>query len=403
MRRMTGLLLVAAAWGQDAWLTEAERKMSAGDYAGLVAACDKAIEGTPADPRAHAGRARGLLELGRYDEAFASIQRAIELAPKADAIYLHTRAVIRVARGDEAGALSDIKQALEVDPARGGLYLARGNISFGKHEYEAALRDYSKALELGTLEALMARASTRAALGDWKGAIEDYTRLADVDSSYPFPVCLRGDVRAMLGDWKGAIADYDAVIARKKHAPSYLGRASARFALGDREAADADAAKAVETCPCVECFATRGKYYYDTGRPREAAADLAKAVQMGPEWQEYTRLFLFLARARLGEREEAGAALLDFAADRAKDDWYAKVAAFLCGALKEEELLAAAKAENQHRARELECEACWYAGAVRLLDGDAAGAKVLFERCVATDARTFKEYGSARMALAAMK
>ena len=88
---------------------------------------------------------------------------------------------------------------------------------------------------------------------------------------------------------------------------------------------------------------------------------------------------------------------------RKKDDWYGKLAAFLCDALEEEELLAAAKGPNDHRTRELSCEACWYAGAVRLLDGDAAGAKALFERCVATDVRHFTEHQSAKAALAALR
>jgi lipoprotein NlpI len=71
--------------------------------------------------------------------------------------------------------------------------------------------------------------------------------------------------------------------------------------------------------------------------------------------------------------------------------------------MKEEALLAAAKSDNEHQAREQECEAGWYAGAMRLLDGDAAGAKPLLERSVATDVRNFIEYGSAKMALAAMR
>ena len=71
--------------------------------------------------------------------------------------------------------------------------------------------------------------------------------------------------------------------------------------------------------------------------------------------------------------------------------------------MKEEAFVASAKAENANVAREQECEAAWYAAAVRLLDGDAAGAKPLLDRCIATDVRNFIEYGSAQAALAAMK
>lgn len=174
MRGWLGLLLVGAAWAQDAWVAEARRKMEARDYAGALAECDKAIEGAPGDARPHAGRAQALLELGRCEEALASIQRAIQLAPKADAVYLHTRAAIRIAQGDETSALADIEKALEVDPALGGLYLTRGHLSFRKRDCEAALRDYSKALDLGVAEALHARANVRVAQRDWEGAIAKF-------------------------------------------------------------------------------------------------------------------------------------------------------------------------------------------------------------------------------------
>ncbi len=149
-----------------------------------------------------------------------------------------------------------------------------------------------------------------------------------------------------------------------------------------------------------EALAETGRYYFDTGRAKEAAADFQTAVAADPAGQDYTRFYLFLARARLGERAVAAGELKAYVDRRAKtDDWYSRVAGFLCGSLKEAELFAAAKSGNPQLAIEQECEACWYAGAVRLLDGDAAGAKALFERCVATDVRTFIEYESAKAAL----
>jgi len=56
-------------------------------------------------------------------------------------------------------------------------------------------------------------------------------------------------------------------------------------------------------------YDARGRYYFDTGRPKEAAADLAKAVAKETRDGDYTRFFLFLARARNGERAAAAAEL----------------------------------------------------------------------------------------------
>jgi tetratricopeptide (TPR) repeat protein len=394
-------LLSSAIWAQEASLEAAERCIEARDFAGALAACDKLIEGAPGAAGAHATRAVALAALGRVDDALVSARRGVELAPE-DARCLHARSMILLVRGEEEAALADIDKAIRLDPSRGGPYLTRGDISAGRREYESALGDYTKAYELGVLDALYARVWTRMSLHDWKGALDDCTAYVGATQRHHYALFVRAEVRSMTGDWKSAIADYDAALRKKDHAPSYLGRAFARFMLGERESADLDAARAVTACPCVDCFAASGRYSYDTGRFEKAVADLSKAVEMEPERQGYTRLYLLLARARMGEREVAAADLRAYAGGRKeKEDWYGTIAAFLTGRLKEEALLAAAKAGNAHLARERECEACWYAGAVRLLDSDTAGAKALFERCLATETRAFREYRSAQAALAA--
>lgn len=405
MRRMTGLLFACAAWAQDVSLAEAEKKVRARDFAAALAEYDKAVAEAPGDARGHAGRALALQALGRRDEAIAAITRAIDIKP--GGAYFQQRGLLCLAGGDEVAALADFTKGIEIDPAAGILYRRRGDVLFVQHDYAGALKDYSKAYELDPhdVTALERRGQTKEALRDFNGAVDDYALLVDAAPNHPRPFSMRGNAKFRLGDLKGAIGDFDAALyVNEEDTHAYVARARARLALGEKEAADADAAKAGAGAARAEAFAERGRYYYDTGRPKEAVADLAKAVQMDPRGQDYTRLFLFLSRAKLGARAEAAPELKAYADGReTKEDWYAKVAAFLSGQTKEEEFLAAAKAENVHLAREQECEACWYAGAVRLLDGDVAGAKALFERCVATDVRTFIEYESAKAALAAMK
>ena len=83
-----------------------------------------------------------------------------------------------------------------------------------------------------------------------------------------------------------------------------------------------------------------------------------------------------------------------------KDDWYAKVARFLSGQMIEKDFLAAAAANpspglsSQHK-----CEAYWYAGAVRRIDGDEAKAKEYFKASLATNQYDFVEHESATLAL----
>ena len=414
---MTGLLLACALWAQDASdLAEAERKMAERDFAGALAAYDKVIEGARGDVRGHVGRAEALRALRRYDEALESIARAIRLAPEPDGRHFELRALIHLARGNDMAALADYTDAIGIDPGRAILYRARADVLKKVYDYEGALRDYSKAYELdpSDINALERRGQTKESVRDFEGAIADYTLVAEAVPDAARPLELRGNAKARLGDLKGAIADYDAALGKDgRSAGAWIGRARARLALGEKEAADADAGRSAPSSARAGAFFDRGLYWYDTRRFKEAAADFAEAVKRDWEGQDYARLYLLLARARLGERAEGIAELKSYSMIwRGKSDWYSRVARFLCGDMKEEDLLAAAKRlkvgnfrteQNENRSREWECEACWYAGAVHLLDGDAAGAKALFERCVATGVRTFIEYESARMALAAME
>jgi tetratricopeptide (TPR) repeat protein len=402
---MTGLLLASAVWAQDVSdLVEAERKMAARDFEGALAAYDKVIEGAPGDARGHAGRAEALNALGRLDEALAAFTRAIEIAP--GGAYFYQRGMIHLARGDEDAARADFTKGMEIDPGRAILHRVSPDLLKRRYDYTGALRDYSRAYELDPddINALERRAQTKEALRDFEGAVADYTLVAEAVPDAARPLELRGNAKARLGDLKGAIADYDAALGKdERNAGAWIGRARARLALGEKEAADADARKSAQPGARAGAFSDRGLYWYDTHRFNEAVEDLAEAVKRDPDGQDYARLYLFLARAKLGEREAAAAELKAYAEIRpTKGDWYSRVAAFLCGALNEEDLLAAAREGNEHRRREEGCEARWYAGAIRLLDGDAAGAKALFERCVATDVRTFVEYESAKMALAGM-
>jgi len=408
MRWLTCMLLASTALAQDVPLAEAAKKMAAKDYAGALAEFDNAIKEAPKDASAHAGRAWALQALGRLDEALAASTRAIELKP--GGAYYQQRGYLQLARGDEAAAIADFTKGIEIDPGRTILYRARADVLRGQHDYAGAIKDYTKAYEMNPADingtnALDGRGQAKEALRDFKGAIEDYTLLCNAAPQSPRPFSQRGDVEFALGQFKEAIGDYDAAVYNdEKDSHAYVSRARAKLALGDQKGADADAAAAVEANPDADAFSDRGRYFYDTGRPKEAAKDLAQSVQMDPKGQDYTRFFLFLARAKNGERAAAAAELKAYADSREeKDDWYSKVAAFLSGQMKEDAFLAAAKTANENQTREQECESSWYAGAARLLDGDAAGAKPLLERCVATDVRNFIEYESAKMALAGMK
>jgi lipoprotein NlpI len=75
--------------------------------------------------------------------------------------------------------------------------------------------------------------------------------------------------------------------------------------------------------------------------------------------------------------------------------WLSKIAGFLTGQIAETDLLKAAEDVKAKKNAEEHCEAYYYAGAKRLMEGDNAAAAGLFEKCVATDVRNYLEYRAA--------
>lgn len=61
-------------------------------------------------------KAGSLVKAGRFDEAIASINKGIEMAP-GDPVNLYNRACIYSLKGDKTNALSDLQKAISLNPA----------------------------------------------------------------------------------------------------------------------------------------------------------------------------------------------------------------------------------------------------------------------------------------------
>ncbi len=79
------------------------------------------------------------------------------------------------------------------------------------------------------------------------------------------------------------------------------------------------------------------------------------------------------------------------------------IAAFLLGEVEESPLLSEASAGMFLGVEEQECEAYFYAGSMRLLNGDTEMAEQYFHICVETNVRLYYEYYSARAELAGLE
>jgi len=272
---------------------EREAQLAVAGYDAAVPDLEAAVKLRPHQPQAYANLAEVHLQCGRLKEALPQLDQAIALAPSA--ILYRTRARLHEKRGAHEAALPDLEEAIRLaETARGlrelaGDQLQRGRILFRLARYPEALEAFEKTLAAapdlvvahqlrgetllhlsrfgeavaaldhyqakGTPSALASRARGlgRAKLGNYAGAIEDYTRALEIDRVEGKPVepktlAYRGWAYLIQEAPKLALRDFEEAVSCQGDnlADCYAGRGFAQVQLGQWKLAVSDAEAALQ-------------------------------------------------------------------------------------------------------------------------------------------------------------
>ncbi len=281
-------------------------------------------------------------------------------------------------------------------------FLSSGDEKLGKGDLDGALADFTKAIELDpkSAPAHAKRGEAKRRKDDFDGAILDLTKAIDLDPNYGWAYAERGEARRQRVDLDGAIADLTRAIELDPNDGWALSRrGDAKRQKGDGKGAVEDLTRAVAIDPQdAWAYLMRGYAEYDQQLWKNALADVRKACELDPEAHDYPRLYLWLIRARLGERDAATQELKDYLPKRKWDNpWGEALIECFLGRRSEESVFESAES------KEWRCEAYFYAGARRIVDGDKAKAREYFQKCLDTGVRGFVEYTSAAAELAALR
>jgi len=126
-----------------------------------------------------------------------------------------------------------------------------------------------------------------------------------------------------------------------------------------------------------------------------------EASRLNPD-DAYVAIFIYLTRERLNEKAAAILELRNYFKRRTAGkptEWSSEVGKFMADELAEKDLFASAKNSDELKDREQHCEAYFYAGSKRLIDGDKNAAIANFKKCLATNVRYFTEYHCANAEL----
>ncbi|MGH1419245.1 MAG: tetratricopeptide repeat protein [Hyphomicrobiaceae bacterium] len=107
--------------------------------------------------------------------------------------------------------LSAIVKIIADDPT---MYCRRGLANLNLRDFNSAIEDYNKALELdpSRIDCVVGRGDVFAEMGEYKKAFQDYNAAIAVDVNYRHAYMRRGRLYKEQGEKQLAIADYTKVI-----------------------------------------------------------------------------------------------------------------------------------------------------------------------------------------------
>jgi Flp pilus assembly protein TadD len=161
-----------------------------------------------------------------------------------------SKGIAQYSAGDMDGAIASFTAGLQMAPGMAGLYLNRANAYLYKPNFNAAIADANKALELKVAnadDAYSIRGTARARLGDYNGAIADCNKAIKLNPNHALAYNNRANNKIRLRDYSGAVSDCNRSIALNPNSGlPYYNRGFALTNLGDQAGALADWLKAVQ-------------------------------------------------------------------------------------------------------------------------------------------------------------
>lgn len=190
------------------------RGLSSGDQSQFERAVKdfrKVIAMKPGSYSAYFAQGAIYLYQEEYDKAIGELNKAIALDPDEGVAYVGRGFIYtREKSKDPAKAVTDFSKAI----ARGGpwsamAYLNRGGVFLEDKQYDRAMDDFNKTIELspGNAKAYLGRGLTLAFKRQFSRAIEDLNRAIDLNPKIPAFYNIRGSVYAEIGNPR-AISDF---------------------------------------------------------------------------------------------------------------------------------------------------------------------------------------------------
>lgn len=251
------------------------------------------------------------LQKENYVEACQYLEKASLKKPDSQA-YQIAYGLSLTGKGEYEAALKEFNKAIsdkdtsKVQIQNKKAYRGIGICYFFAKNYENTIIYLDKALAIKeldylNLDILKYKADAQTHLGEYESAVKIYSKIIE-EEGYSESIYLnRADAKSALGDIEGANADYDYVISKSEHNyDAYLGAYMLLMNAGKDEKADSylEAALKIEPDTADERLKYAVIQYYFYGITDEAVESLEKLIEQGqPE------AYFYLAKIYYAEQE----------------------------------------------------------------------------------------------------
>lgn len=197
-------------------------------------------------------------------------------------------------------------KVIELEPKNLDAYFYRGLAKNDLGDYSGAIVDYSKIIVLQPdADTYYNRGNSRYSLKDYVGAQEDYQNAFKLDPNFIDALYSLGCVKYDLGDYEGAIKDFTSVIkVVPSQAKTYFLRAAAYSALEKYPLALNDYSLAILADPSSDSYYKRGVFYLGINYYEKANLDLSIALKLN-ENNSYAYFYRGTSNLFLGKYMDA--------------------------------------------------------------------------------------------------
>lgn len=272
-----------------------EKYREAGDNLKALDYFDKAIKADPSYAPAYTYKGMFYARIKEYAKALPNFKEAIRLIPHPklkdiDIIPYVLYGFCNLELDNNEQAIQDFSKVLEINPYYSDGYNFQGLAYFKLGQYKEAEERYTIAIYFGKMMAgvpqnqyYLNRGRAYIMLGDYEKAIDDFTKSIELKPDAAEVYVERGSIYNFLEKYDKALNDFTrAIILETGFTAAYLGCGVAYFNTGKYEDAADAFTKAEKIVPSIYAYVGRGMALIYLRNYEAAINDFNQALKLSP-------------------------------------------------------------------------------------------------------------------------